>query len=123
MKYIFLILGGSIGTLSRHTLSGLIHRWAGAGFPYGTLVVNLAGCFVIGFLSAIPEKRLFLAPEIRLFLVAGFCGAFTTFSAFIFETDHLLKTGAIAHAVINIMVSVSLGFLVFRLGGFLGEIF
>ena len=121
MKWILLIVGGSIGTLSRYALSGAIYRWAGIGFPYGTLVVNLSGCFFIGFLTALAEKKFLLGTDMRLFLMVGFCGAFTTFSTFIFETDNLVKDGEMTRALLNILISVIAGFIVFRIGSFIGE--
>lgn len=121
MKWIHLILGGTAGTLSRYVLSGFIHQIFGAQFPYGTLTVNLLGCFLIGFLAAISEEKFVLDSNARLLLMVGFCGAFTTFSTFIFESANLIRDGQTMSALINVLASVLLGFLVFRAGIFLAE--
>ncbi len=121
MKWILLIVGGSIGTLSRYALAGAVYRFSGGSFPYGTLVVNLSGCFFIGFLAALSAKKFLLGPDMRLFLMVGFCGAFTTFSTFIFETDSLIKDGEFFRAMLNVVASVVAGFVVFRLGSLIGE--
>ncbi|HXV28604.1 MAG TPA: fluoride efflux transporter CrcB [bacterium] len=122
MKWLHLIAGGIAGTVSRYVLAGLIYQVLGTSFPYGTLVVNLAGCFIIGFLAAVAEEKFLLGPNARLLLMVGFCGAFTTFSTFIFETSNLIKDGETWRALINVMASVLIGFAVFRAGVLLGEI-
>ena len=115
-KWISLAAGGILGTFARYFLAGTIHRFLGAAFPFGTLVVNLTGCFVIGFFAVLAEEKFLLGPTARVFLMAGFCGAFTTFSTFILETSNLTKDGENLYALMNIALSVVLGFLVFRLG-------
>ena len=115
-KWIGLAAGGILGTFARYFLSGTIHRIFGVTFPWGTLVVNLVGCFTIGFLAVLAEEKFLLGPNARIFLMIGFCGAFTTFSTFILETSNLTKDGETLYAFLNIVLSVVLGFLVFRLG-------
>lgn len=122
IKFLYLIVGGIAGTVSRYLLSGAVHEVTGAGFPYGTLVVNLVGCFGIGVFAALSDEKFVLGPEMKILLMAGFCGAFTTFSTFIFETSNLVKDGENFRALANVLLSVLLGFVVFRLGYFLGEI-
>ena len=121
-KWVYLILGGVLGTVSRYTLSGLIHETVGNHFPFGTFVVNLFGCFLIGFLSAAGFTKLFPSPEIKLFLIAGFCGAFTTFSTFMLETATLIELGHSLRAFANVCLSIAFGFIVFRFGIFLGDL-
>src|SRR5690349_844226 len=89
-----LLLGatGAVGTLARYWLSGIVQRIAGAGFPWGTLVVNGLGCFVFGFVWTLAEDRLLIGGQTRLILLVGFMGAFTTFSTYIFETQQMLVT-------------------------------
>lgn len=122
MKWINLILGGIVGTISRYLLAGFVYQMFGTDFPYGTLAVNLIGCFLIGFLATLAEEKFLLDPNARLLLMIGFCGAFTTFSTFMLETSNLLKEGETLREFLNISASVLVGFLLFRLGVFLGEI-
>jgi CrcB protein len=122
VKWINLILGGIVGTISRYLLAGFVYQMFGTDFPYGTLAVNLIGCFLIGFLATLAEEKFLLDPNARLLLMIGFCGAFTTFSTFMLETSNLLKEGETLREFLNISASVLVGFLLFRLGVFLGEI-
>ena len=122
IKLLNLIIGGSIGTIARYLLGGFVYRLAGTSFPYGTLVVNVSGCFILGFLATLAEKKFILGPDAKVLLMIGFCGAYTTFSTLIFESDNLLKNGQVMRAFSNIFVSVILGLILFRIGGFLGEI-
>lgn len=115
-KWIGLTAGGILGTFARYFLAGAVYRVFGTTFPFGTLVVNLIGCFAIGFLAVLAEEKFLLGPAARIFLMIGFCGAFTTFSTFILETSNLTKDGENLYAFLNIALSVVLGFLVFRLG-------
>ncbi len=117
-----LIAGGILGTLARYFLSLLTHQVLGTAFPYGTVLVNLIGCFIIGFLTSISQEKCLLDQNSRLLLIVGFCGAFTTFSTFMFETATLIKYGEIIKALFNVLISVFIGFLVFRAGVFLAEI-
>jgi len=98
------------------------YRVFGSGFPYGTFFVNIIGCLIVGFLVSFSERKLFLDTNLRLLLMVGFCGAFTTFSTFILETANLIKDGEAARAFLNVFVSVVLGFIVLRIGILLGEI-
>jgi len=121
-KLIHLIIGGATGTIARYALSGATYRIFGSGFPYGTFVVNLTGCFILGFLASFTERKLLLNVDIRLLLMIGFCGAFTTFSTVILETANLIKDGEGTQAFLNILASVVVGFIVLRVGVLLGEI-
>lgn len=116
IKWLGLAAGGILGTFARYFLSGTVHRVFGPSFPLGTLIVNLVGCFAIGFLAVFTEEKFLLGPTARVFLMIGFCGAFTTFSSLIFETSNLAKEGENLFAFMNIALSVILGLLVFRLG-------
>jgi CrcB protein len=121
-KWILLGGGSLAGGFSRYLMSGVISDKWGARFPHGTLAVNLSGCFLIGLLNALAEEKFLLGPEARLFLMTGFCGAFTTFSTLILETSNLMKDGEMGRALLNVTVSVVAGFLLFRLGTLFGEI-
>lgn len=120
-KFINLVIGGAVGTLARYLLGGFVYRFAGVDFPYGTLVVNMGGCFFLGFLVSLSDKKFVLWPDSRLLLMIGFCGAFTTFSTFIFETDNLIRNGQTVRAFLNLFGSVFLGFILFRIGSLIGE--
>lgn len=121
IKWIYLFLGGGVGTILRFVFSESIHQLAGARFPFGTLAVNLTGCFFIGFLVTLTEERFILSPELRLLFIVGLLGGFTTFSSFIYETHLLMKDGHTWLAFGNVMLSVCVGFWLFRAGVFLGE--
>ena len=121
IKFINLIIGGAAGSIARYFLAGSVYRIMGTGFPYGTLVVNISGCFLLGLLAVLADKKFMLGPDAKVLLMIGFCGAFTTFSTFIFETDALVKNGQALRAFTNIFASVILGYLLFRVGNFIGE--
>jgi fluoride exporter len=120
-KLIFLVIGGSAGTLARYALTAAITSRAGLGFPFGTLAVNMLGCFLVGFLDVLAERKLHMVPQMRIMFVTGFCGAFTTFSAFILESYSLMREGEMLQALANIFGSVGLGLIMFRLGLWLAE--
>ncbi|MFA5092791.1 MAG: fluoride efflux transporter CrcB [Candidatus Omnitrophota bacterium] len=122
IKFLNLIIGGAAGTVARYLLGGLVYKFMGASFPYGTLIVNISGCFILGILATISEKKFMLGPDLRILLMIGFCGAFTTFSTLIFETDSLVRNGQALRAFTNIFASVILGFILFRIGSLIGEI-
>ena len=122
IKFINLVVGGAAGTIARYLLAGAVYRFTGTGFPYGTLIVNISGCFILGLLASLSDKKFMLGPDGRLLLMIGFCGAFTTFSTLIFETDNLVRDGQATRAFTNIFASVILGFVLFRIGTFIGEI-
>jgi len=117
-----LIVGGVAGTLARYVMAGAVNRVAGAQFPYGTLAVNVSGCFAIGFFLSLAEDKFLLGPNARALLMIGFCGAFTTFSTFILETHHLIRDGETLRAFTNVVASVIIGFVVFRAGIALGRL-
>ncbi len=109
-KILWVGFGGFFGSIGRYLLSGYIqHLMKGTGFPYGTLVVNLVGCLLIGFLSQWVGARGFLSPETRLFVFMGLLGGFTTFSTFSNETMNLWQTGESVAALSNVAMHVILG--------------
>jgi fluoride exporter len=118
MKEMLLVgLGGFIGSVSRYKLSGLLlHHTLDWRFPLGTFIVNLLGCFVIGALAGWAEKHQLLTANVRLFLLPGVLGGFTTFSAFGFETFALMRRGESQMAVLYVALSVILGLLLVWLG-------
>lgn len=90
-KFVLMAAAGACGTLCRYGLGGLVQRWAGSAFPWGTLSVNLLGSFLFGAIWSIAESRLSIGGEIRIVCLVGFMGAFTTFSTFSFETTQMLR--------------------------------
>ena len=121
-KIAALTFGTLMGGFGRYYLSGIVYRLFGSGFPFGTLAVNLIGCFLIGFFFMWGEERSYFSPELRTLLMIGFCGAFTTFSTCMLETGELLRDGQVWQGIANIGVSVIGGFIVFRLGVLLGQV-
>jgi len=121
-KWFYLIGGGIVGTVLRYVLSGAIYQKVGTDFPYGTLVINLIGCFLIGLFATLSDEKLVLSPDMKVMLMAGFCGAFTTFSTFMLETGNLIKDGEWLRALSNVLLSLFIGFLLFRLGEWLGKL-
>ena len=118
MKQILLVgLGGFIGAVGRYKLGGwLLHHTADWRFPLNTFVVNVVGCFIIGVLSGLAEKHDFFTPDIRIFLMPGILGGFTTFSAFAYEGMFLIRRGESHVALSYAALSVICGFLAVWLG-------
>jgi CrcB protein len=121
-KWAGLILGSLAGGVGRYVLAGAVYRRFGVDFPYGTLVVNLTGCFLMGLFNNLAEVKLLLGPSARGLLMIGFCGAFTTLSSLMLETSNLMKDGQMARALANVAVTVIGGFLLFRFGEILADI-
>ena len=117
-----LAIGSLAGGFARYFLMGSVYKNLGSDFPYGTLFVNFLGCFLIGFFSVIAEEKFFLGADGRILLMTGFCGAFTTFSTFMLETGILMKEGELCKAFLNVAFSLIAGFVVYRLGAFLGKL-
>ena len=106
-KILVLSLGGILGTLARYGLGGFIqNRFPNSTFPWGTLVVNILGCLTIGFLWILVEDKPILTPNMRLFSMIGFLGAFTTFSTFSLETVNLMAKCQWSAAAVNVAASV-----------------
>ena len=106
MRIALLIVFGAIGTLARYGLQGVVQQRTGAGFPYGTLAVNLVGCLLLGGVAQYGLTHLTIPPEWRIGITVGFFGAFTTFSTFSWETVQLLQDGEWMRATTYIFVSV-----------------
>lgn len=115
MLYAYLALGGVLGTLARYIIGGWVYAWAGAAFPWGTLAINLTGSFLLGLAMRGAELSS-LSPELRGMLTVGFCGAFTTFSTFTFETMSLMQEGAWVRALLYAFGSLGLGLMSIALG-------
>jgi CrcB protein len=118
MKQLLLVgLGGGLGAMARYKLGGLVlHHTTDWRFPLGTFVVNVLGCFAIGVLAGLAERQGLLAADVRLFLLTGLLGGFTTFSAFGLETVFLLRRGETPVALLYVGLSVLCGLAVLWLG-------
>ena len=104
-------LAGLLGTLARYALSGFIARRFGETFPTGTLVVNMVGCFLAGFLFYLMQERFLVNDIVRTAIMIGFLGGFTTFSSFGLQTFTLLRDGEMGLATMNVLVSNVAGLL------------
>ena len=109
MIWAALAAAGALGALARYGVSLAALRWLPAGFPWGTLLVNLAGCFLLGALAELTLDKFALPPETRVVIGTGFLGAFTTFSTFGVETLRALEAGHWGVAVGNVAANVILG--------------
>ena len=104
MNYFLIAFGGALGSVGRFWLNGLVTARAGENFPFGTLLINVGGSFVIGLVAAWPGVN----DSLRKFLMVGVCGGFTTFSAFSLQTLELTQRGEWLRAGVNILASVAL---------------
>jgi CrcB protein len=122
LKLLCVAAGGAVGTLARYGTATLLRGWTDrTDFPLGTLAVNLAGCFVMGYLQALFEDRWLLREEYRLALLVGVLGGYTTFSTFGFETYALLRDGQFLRATVNLLLNNVLGVLLVLIGYGLGR--
>ena len=122
MKLIVLLgVAGALGALSRYALGGVVQRWTGASFPYGTLVINVLGCLIIGYFMQFALTTDIISPDIRTLVTIGFLGAFTTFSTFSYETTKLLEDGQFVSVILNIAANVGLGLAATLLGTLLAR--
>jgi fluoride exporter len=120
-KWIWLCVAGTIGTLARYGLGGVVHRLAGAGFPWGTAMVNILGCLLFGLAWTLLEGRIQARPEIRTIVFIGFFGAFTTFSSFVAETVTLMDESQWFYAGANLIGQNVLGIVAMLAGLALGR--
>lgn len=122
LQYFWIGLGGFLGANARY----LLQQWAaqhwGPEFPYGTLLANISGSFVIAFFLTLATGRLTIAPEVRLFVAVGFIGGFTTFSSFAYETFRLAGQSGLWIAVLNFVGNNLLGLIGVLLGVILAQL-
>ena len=127
LTYLWVAIGGALGSMGRFWLNGIVSRHFGETFPWGTMIVNVTGSFLIGFIAALamPEGR--LDPRSRAFmtqfLMIGVCGGYTTFSSFSLQTFNLLRDREWLYAGGNMISSVSLCMIAVGLGYFFGSMF
>lgn len=118
LTYFLVAIGAAIGGISRYWLSGFVAERIGETFPWGTLVVNITGSFVIGFFATLtgPDGRVLVGTNTRQFVMTGICGGYTTFSSFSLQTLNLTRDGEWLYAGGNITLSVVLCLLAVWLG-------
>jgi fluoride exporter len=120
-RYFMIALGGAMGALARYELSAMIQARVPTGFPWGTFIVNVTGCLVMGMATTLLTERLVAHPNWRFLIPIGFIGAYTTFSTFELETFRALTEGSVAMATLNVGGSVIAGYLALWLGVVIGR--
>ncbi len=121
IRYLLVVIGGGTGALARYVAASAIMTRFGGKFPLGTLVINVTGSFLIGFLMTILTERFKLDPNWRLLLVVGFLGGYTTFSSFDWETYSSVREGGLWTGMLNVVSSVMLGYVAVTLGSMLAR--
>lgn len=121
-NYLWISFGGALGSAARFWASGFVARHFGETFPWGTLLVNISGSFIIGLFASMtgPEGRILVSPAFRLFFMLGICGGYTTFSSFSLQTLDLVRDGEWLYAGANVILSVVVCLLGVWLGYILG---
>ena len=116
LKLFLIALFGAIGTLARYGLQGLVHTRMGTTFPYGTLLINLTGCLLLGFIGQLTLNRMLISSELRIAIAVGLFGGYTTFSSFGWETAKMLEDGEWLRATTYVGASVIAGLLLSEAG-------
>jgi len=121
-KLLLVMVGGGLGAASRYGISLLTVKMWGTRFPWGTLTVNLAGCFLIGLLFGLSDRVRLLTPDMRLLMITGFLGALTTFSTFSMETISAGRSGMMFQPLANILINNLGGLALTFLGLWIGSV-
>lgn len=122
MIFLYVALGGALGSMARYTLSGWGNQiFSDVKFPVGTFIVNTIGCLIVGFLAGLGERYQLFSSDARFFIFTGIMGGFTTFSAFGLETMLLLRRGDIAIALAYVACSIFVGFALLALAFYVGQ--
>jgi fluoride exporter len=121
-KFLILMVAGGLGTVLRYGISNRVWRYMGTKFPWGTLSVNMVGCFLIGLLWIIFENKATISNDIKLFILVGFLGGFTTFSTFMLQTNTLIADSHWMLAAKNMLFHNIAGFACVFLGMGLGKL-
>ena len=121
MRSLWIGVAGFAGAVARYHVEGLVSRQTRGAFPWGTLAVNVSGCFLLGLLVTLLTERFLPHPTVRVALTIGFVGAYTTFSTFAYETLRLGEDGAVGLATMNVVASLAIGILAAWLGTVVGR--
>ncbi|MGH9356989.1 MAG: fluoride efflux transporter CrcB [Terriglobia bacterium] len=121
LRIFLLCVFGVAGTLARYGMQGFVQEQTGPGFPYGTLLVNLSGCFFLGLLGEYALNHIFIPPDWRIGITTGFFGAYTTFSTFGWETGHMIQDKDWTKTAVYVGISVLAGVLLMLSGMRLGD--
>ncbi len=124
ITYRFIALGSALGGMARYACSSLLAHAVGETFPWGTLAVNVVGCFIIGLFTALtgPDGRVLVSPDARVFVTVGICGGYTTFSSFSLQTLALMRSGELGAAGLNVGLSFGLCMLTVWAGFAAGQL-
>lgn len=121
IPYLMVGIGGFFGAIARYLVDRWISGRMGGLFPYGTLAINVSGSFILGLFAATITERWIVHPHWRLLIGVGFVGAYTTFSTFGYETHQLMEEGSFGLALLNVLLSVTVGLIAVRFGILLGR--
>lgn len=124
MNALWIFIGGGLGCVARYWISGWVANRVGEVFPWGTMFVNVSGCFLIGVLATVtsPDGRFWLGPSARSFMLMGVLGGYTTFSSFSWQTLELMRDNQWFWAVGNVVLSVLLCLAAVAAGYFVGSL-
>ena len=121
-RLLLVCLGGAVGTGARYLLGGLVVRWLGADFPYGTLLINVLGSLLVGLVQQVGLSTLLVPDTLRLVLTIGVLGGFTTYSSFSYETLKLVEAGSWVGATVYVALTTALCLGCCALGLSLGRV-
>ena len=108
LSYLYVFIGGGLGAISRFGIGNMVNKFASTSFPIGTLAANVLSCIVMGLLLYFSVGSKWINDDLKLFLIVGFCGGFSTFSTFSIETLELFRSGQSMMAILNVLLSVSI---------------
>ncbi|MCX7835943.1 MAG: fluoride efflux transporter CrcB [bacterium] len=120
---LWVFIGGGLGAILRYGMGGMVYRWLPPSFPFGTLLVNVMGSFWIGFIMVLALDRVYIPPQLRIFLTTGILSGFTTFSTFSYETVLMIREMEYLQALANVVLNLIFCLVATYLGMVLGKLF